>query len=323
MRISSSHDSIRQERSGAVLWVLVAAYAVGVVMPIFPQLFPMPLLAAAEAVPALLFALLHGAGVYRLRGMIVFVSISLAVGYIAEALGVHTGFPFGHYYFTDGMGPKLFQVPILMGPAYVGMGYVSWTVARVITASGNPRHGLGGLRLITLPLAAGFVMVAWDIAIDPVLSTFAHYWIWTRGGAFFGVPASNFLGWYGTNYLIYQFFALYLRGRSSSIVPVSGRQDRLATIFYAVCAAGIVVRAVSAPASSTLLDPAGVSWRVGDINAASALAAFFIMGAFVTLALVRFSDAESPGPRPVYSHGGDLDEAEITFLRQDEFEQMQ
>jgi len=39
-------------------------------------------------------------------------------------LGVRTGFPFGHYSFTNLMGPKLFAVPILLGLAYVGMAYM-------------------------------------------------------------------------------------------------------------------------------------------------------------------------------------------------------
>lgn len=321
MPTSSIGQSNLQKRSEPALWLLLALFVAGVVMPIFPQFFPMPLLAATQALPACLFVLIHGARAYRSRGILVFVSISLLVGYIAEALGVHTGFPFGPYHFTDGMGPKLFEVPILMGPAYVGMGYISWTVARVIVAPANTQSDLAGLRVITLPLAASFVMVAWDIAIDPVLSTFAHYWTWTRGGSFFGVPITNFLGWYATNYLIYQFFALYLRKRPST--SSFTKQNRLAVLFYAVCAAGIVFRALVVSGSGVAVDPAGASWRVSDINAASALAAIFIMGAFVTLALVRFGGSDPPtGLAQVYRYGGDLDEAEITFARQDEFEQM-
>jgi uncharacterized membrane protein len=31
-----------------------------------------------------------------------------------------SGFPFGHYYYTDNLGTKLFLVPVLIGPAYLG-----------------------------------------------------------------------------------------------------------------------------------------------------------------------------------------------------------
>ena len=278
--------------SRTALWMLIGLFTVGVLLPIFPQVFPRPLMAAAQAVPAALFALIHGARAYRLRGILSFVAISLVVGYLAEALGVHTGFPFGHYSFTDGMGPKLFEVPILMGPAYVGMGYISWTVARVIAAPGNQKNELDSPRMITLPLAASFVMVAWDIAIDPVLSTFAHYWTWKQGGAFFGVPVTNFLGWYATNYLIYQLFALY--GHKIITASDSSRvhRDWLPVLFYAVCAAGIVLRSAFVSGASVVVDPGGAAWRVSDINAASSIAAIFIMGAFVALALVQLTGSQ-------------------------------
>jgi uncharacterized membrane protein len=279
--------------SRRVLWALIAVFAVGAVLPIFPQVVPRPVMAAAQAVPAALFALIHGARTYRLRGILGFIIISLSVGYLAEALGVHTGFPFGHYSFSDGMGPKVFDVPILMGPAYVGMGYVSWTLARVIA---NQSRTLDGPRLITLPLAASFVMVAWDIAIDPVLSTFAHYWTWRDGGAFFGVPLSNFLAWYAINYLIYQLFVLYLRKNVPASNSSRVEHDSLAVLFYALCAAGITLRSAVTPGDSVVIDSSGTAWRVGDINVAASMAAIFIMGAFVALALVQLNKNQTAPP---------------------------
>jgi uncharacterized membrane protein len=320
--MSSIHLPQQQTRQRA-LWLVLAFFAAGVVLPNFPQYFPRQLMAAAQAIPAVAFTLIHGANAYRWRGISGFVAISLAVGYLAEALGVHTAFPFGHYYFTNGMGPQLFDVPILMGPAYVGMGYISWTVARVICSAGTREIELNGARLIALPLAASFVMVAWDIAIDPVLSTFAHYWVWVRGGAFFGVPLSNFLGWYATNYLIYQLFVFYLRKRAGAPGSSSFGPDRLAIIFYAVCAAGIVLRSLNSSDRSIVIDPAGVAWRISDINAASTLAAIFIMGAFVALALVKLNNRHPDLARPPFASREDFDKSEITFSQQDEFEQAQ
>ena len=110
------------------------------------------------------FALIHGAIAYRLRGILIFFAICLVVSNVVENLGVATGFPFGAHYFTDAMGPKLFQVPILMGFAYVGVGYFSWTLGRVIL--GNLRFSLVGARVFLLPLAAALIMVA---SISPMI----------------------------------------------------------------------------------------------------------------------------------------------------------
>src|SRR5262245_9364857 len=283
-----------QEGTRLVLWVALLFFAAAVVLPVFPQILPRPALAAAQIVPAVVFALIHGAKIYRLRGILVFALISVALGFAMEIVGVRTGFPFGHYYFTDGMGPKLFLVPILMGPAYLGMGYVSWTVARVILGDGNSETEFAGLRVTAVPLAASFVMVAWDLSFDPALSTYGRYWVWTQGGPYFGVPMTNFLGWYLTNYLIYQAFALYLRRRSAAFQLPARVDSHLAVLFYAVCAGGSALRVASTPSTPVVADPTGTLWRVRDINNVCALAAFLVMGAFVVLAFARLT-ASVPG----------------------------
>jgi putative membrane protein len=207
-----------------------------------------------------------------------------------ENFGVMTGFPFGRYYFTSAMGPKFLLVPILMGPAYLGMGYLAWTLARLILETDAAQNILAGSRVITLPLVASSLMVGWDLTMDPALSTVGHYWIWLRGGPYFGVPVSNFMGWYLTNYIIYQLFALYLRQRWFDSGAMPAGYWRSAVILYAIAAVGAIVRAV--PASTlAVADHSGTLWKVADINQACALASVFTMGSFVVLASVRLGQS--------------------------------
>jgi uncharacterized membrane protein len=98
---------------------LAALYAAARVFQILPGKLPMVAVVALHVLPLLIFALIHGVMLYRLTGILAFFAICLVVGNAFENLGVATGFPFGRYYFTDAMGPKLFQVPILLGLAYV------------------------------------------------------------------------------------------------------------------------------------------------------------------------------------------------------------
>src|ERR1700747_1405731 len=168
------------------MWLLLSIYAVARVFQILPGKLSMAAVVALHVLPLLLFALIHGAISYRPRGTLIFFAICFVVGNIFENLGVATGFPFGRYYFTDAMGPKFFQVPILLGLAYVGMGYLSWTLGRVIL--GNLRSSLVGARVVMLPLVATFIMVAWDFANDPVWTNINRLWVWEDGGAYFGVP---------------------------------------------------------------------------------------------------------------------------------------
>jgi len=273
---------------------LTTLYAAARVLQVFPGGVPMLAVVALHVLSAAMFALIHGAIFYRPRGILTFIALCLVVGNILENVGVLTGFPFGRYYFTDLMGPKLFAVPILLGLAYVGMSYLSWTLARLIL--GDMSGGVSGAHVVTLPLVASFIMVAWDFSQDPVWSTILRAWIWRQGGAYFGVPVSNFLGWYLTVYVVFQLFALYLRDRAINPDPVPYRYWRIAVAFYAICAAGNVLLVIPRPRLSVIADPAGVLWRVSDITATCALVSIFAMGGFALLAWVRLADQVEANP---------------------------
>ncbi len=136
------------------------------------------------------------------------------------------------------------------------------------------------------------------------------------------MPVSNFLGWYLTNYLIYQLFALYMRGRSAASNFAPLLDAHLAVLFYAVCAAGIVLRAASTPSPTVVLDPSGTQWRVGDINNVCALAAIFIMGAFVVLAFARLTAGAPRLQIAACELANDRSEATETFAQQHELERL-
>lgn len=268
----------------AAPWTLIVLYAAARVLQLFPDKVPMLVIVALHVFPPVIFALIHGAIRYRVRGILTFVLICLVVGNGFENLSILTGFPFGHYYFTDVMGPKLFHVPIMLGLAYVGMGYLSWTLASVILGGARNRVGPG---VIVLPVVASFVMTAWDLCMDPVWGTLVHGWIWLQGGAFFGVPVSNFLGWYLTVYVIYQLFALYLRNRPTNPDPLPSAYWTQAVVFYGVSAAGNILLAFAKAGNAVVSDPAGVQWKVSAITGTCAMVTIFTMGAFVVLACVR------------------------------------
>jgi len=287
-----------EEQTGAslMLWALLVLYAAARVLQIFPGKVPIGVVVALHVLPPIVFALIHGAMFYQWRGILAFFAICLVVGNIFENVGVRTGFPFGHYYFTDLMGPKLFVVPIQLGLAYLGMAYLSWTLARLIL--GGMRNPMNGSRVVTLPLVAAFIMVAWDFSQDPVWSTILHLWIWQQGGAYFGVPASNFFGWFLTVYVFYQLFALYLRGRSMKPEPLPPGYWHVAVLFYAVSAVGNILLALPLAGPSVVSDPTGALWRVSDITGTCALVSIFTMGVFAVMAWVRLSEQKAAGPLP-------------------------
>jgi putative membrane protein len=267
----------RTPRISVVLTLILAAYASARLLEVVPHGLPSLAIVALNVLSSLAFALIDGARHYRVRGILVFAAICALIGNIAENLGISTGFPFGHYYFTSLMGPKLFQVPVLLGLAYIGMAYISWTLARQI--AGSATH------LLTVPITGSFIMVAWDLAQDPVWGTVLHGWVWIEGGPWFGVPISNYFGWYATVFVMYLVFALYLgRNRQALSATANGVTARPAIVFYALCAIGNILQTLRRADPAVVQDPSGHSWRVADISAASALISIFAMGAFAVFA---------------------------------------
>ena len=119
-----------------------------------------------------------------------------AVGFAAEVRGVATGRPFGHYAYSDRLGPRVAGVPVLAAAAWAMLARPAWVVAGLLT-----RH-----RLARVPLAAG-ALTAWDVFLDPRMVR-EGYWSWPGGGRYEGVPASNFAGWLVTATGVFAVFAL-------------------------------------------------------------------------------------------------------------------
>jgi putative membrane protein len=152
---------------------------------------------------------------------------------------------------------------------------------------GGLPNSLTGSRVVTLPVLAALVMVAWDLCMDPIWATVVRAWIWQQGGAYFCVPLSNFFGWYLTVYIIYQLFALYLRRRVINLAPLPSSYLQLTILFYGVSAAGNLLLLVLRPGLSQVTDATGKVWQVSSIVASCVFATIFTMGAFTVLAWIR------------------------------------
>ncbi|MDW7657336.1 MAG: carotenoid biosynthesis protein [Bacillota bacterium] len=156
----------------------------------------------------LIFVCFHGWYRYGLNKMMAFFAITSIISWSTETLSIETGFPFGQYYYTDQLGDKIGQVPVLIFPAYFFIGYLAWTMGNLFM--GNTSVGIKKKDLIYIPVVSALIMVMWNVCFDPIMSTIEGNWVWENGGAYFGVPLSNYFGWFLTVYLIYQVFALFL-----------------------------------------------------------------------------------------------------------------
>jgi uncharacterized membrane protein len=185
---------VMKKLTGNILWALIAIYALAVLLPpLFPKL-ESPVNAMINTVALCAFALIHASIRYRVRDVAVFVVVCLVVSNFMENLSIMTGFPFGHYYYyyyyyySDALGPKLFLVPLLIGPAYFGTGYVAWTMANLFLDGADRRRDR--LAVIGLPIVAAFIMASWDFCLDPTNATVGKQWIWQNGAAISAYPTA-------------------------------------------------------------------------------------------------------------------------------------
>lgn len=270
-----------------ILWAITVLFGVFAFLkatPAAPAL--MAFIPAISIIVPTVFAFMHGSRRLGWPTMGAFFAIAFVVSWCMESLSIATGFPFGHYHYTDRLGPKLGTVPLLIMPAYFAMCYVSWNLAHIVL--NKFEHRADGLQRFAVPVIAAFIMVMWDLAMDPSRSTMAQAWIWHDGGSYFGVPFVNFMGWSLTVYLIFQILALVLLKQQSRRDPSTNGDDRretwhLNTAFYFATFVEFPAMAWLA-VDRPLTDAAKVVWSSRAMLESLGLVAIFTMGFVCCLA---------------------------------------
>ncbi len=123
------------------------------------------------------------------RKMALWLCVAFAGGVIAELIGLHTGLLFGDYTYSAALGGKLLNVPVAIGAAWgILLAYAS-----ALSMLGNRFTGA---------VFGALWMVVVDLLIDPLAGGPLGYWQWNGGGEYFGVPLTNFVGWFVVSYIL-------------------------------------------------------------------------------------------------------------------------
>ncbi|MFW9975870.1 MAG: carotenoid biosynthesis protein [Candidatus Thorarchaeota archaeon] len=199
-----------------------------VTLPVFlnPPLYMLIIVLTLYVAMFFGFVITHGNQTLGGRTISVFFGITFLVTYVMEWLGTHFGVPFGHYYYTNQLGPLLMDVPIVIPFQWFNTLYVCYIMTNIIlgrgdivdseaktSESGVSRFSVIVPRLLATSLIAGLFMVSWDFINDPYMVGMGN-WVWTDPTEFFGltfhdIPLSNFLGWVLTSALTVLLFDLY------------------------------------------------------------------------------------------------------------------
>jgi len=190
----------------------------------------------SKLIPPLLFGLFY---FWYMRGgrTAVFLLVFLWVYcWAAEELSIHTGFPFGNYYYSDALGPKVDVVPVMLGLNYFWLLVLpAFFVSNLLVNGEFTSQGTGWCRLLFTSFVASILISGMDMVVDPLDATKMKEWVWTNNAytGYYGIPYLNYLG-----YIIVMTPAFFILGlvsrqfRSKPIGPIPGWFAAVILLFY-------------------------------------------------------------------------------------------
>jgi putative membrane protein len=113
--------------------------------------------------------------------------VLVAYAFGIELVGVLTGWPYGAFEYTIELGPMLFgAVPLGLPVFFLPLVFNSYLLCLLVLGDAAGRRAV---RLVAVIITVLLV----DVVLDPGAVAIS-FWSYS-GGVFYGVPASNYLGW--------------------------------------------------------------------------------------------------------------------------------
>jgi len=185
--------------------------------------------------------LVAGARDLGLRRTLLFAAVVWPIAWVAEFSSTRVGIPFGLYHYTGlTRGRELYiaDVPFFDSLSFAFLAYAAFCLARRVLAGRAVPFGMKAS-------LAGFLMMMLDVVMDPVAVRgerwfLGHVFSYAAGGVYFGVPLSNFAGWWlvGT-------VGVAAYGACAGFAGLSGagRLDAGIALYYAVLGFNLAVTA--------------------------------------------------------------------------------
>lgn len=115
------------------------------------------------------------------------VGVLVGYTYLIEYVGVSTGWPYGEFAYGISLGPMIGEIPAALPVFFLPIVLNTYVLSLLLLGE---RRGSRLLRLaVVIP-----AVVAMDVVLDPAAVSLG-FWAYLDGGAFYGVPLSNYVGW--------------------------------------------------------------------------------------------------------------------------------
>jgi len=146
------------------------------------------------------------------RAAVVLAVLAPAVGWFAEQTGSTYGWFFGSYTYTEVLGPRLGEVPIVIPLMWFALAYTGYVFANLIVWQ-TPGDGATSVRRsVVMAFLAALIVTAFDLGADPYMVYGLKAWIMEKtDGWWFGETLQGFVGWMLVAFSIVFSFRLLLR----------------------------------------------------------------------------------------------------------------
>ena len=140
---------------------------------------------------------------------IVFLVVAVAIGFIAEYIGIHTNVLFGHYQYGSVLGPTWRGIPWLIGINWFSIMYCVGIAMSMLQHRITKKLPEDAPRFNKYWLYASFVIdsaalaVLYDWILEPVAVQLG-YWQWENNE----IPSGNYWGWFLVSALVLLIFRL-------------------------------------------------------------------------------------------------------------------
>jgi uncharacterized membrane protein len=157
---------------------------------------------------------------YIIKGFsksIIFFSITLTFGFLSELIGTVWGAIYGAYYYLPRPPLMIFDsVPIQTPFSWSVIIYTCYCLTNIIVGSYKikpiefTKYGKDFtvfLSIVMLSLIDAIAAMNIDMMMDPIAAN--HSWVWIFGGPYYGVPITNFIGWFSVTFFSTIIFRLF------------------------------------------------------------------------------------------------------------------
>ncbi len=227
---------IREVRKFIVIFYIVGVcgFLIPFVRELFIYITPLALLLCTY-----LLAAYHKQ--FNTKSILAFL-IVFFIGFMAEVAGVNTGLIFGNYWYGKGLGPKIFETPLMIGSNWLFLSYASVSIINTLSKTKvsdkkasfsrlaqsekleftdvndyfenkhNEENGVFLQRLINKLrlnillkiIAASLLMVTYDLVLEQAASKM-DMWHWKNDI----IPLQNYIAWFGISILVTSIYYIF------------------------------------------------------------------------------------------------------------------